>query len=507
MTAASRIEVWLKYIACAAAVLGIALRFHRAATIALSFDECLHLLHIHSGSFAKAFSSFLEFSHPPLFLVLTYPLGALALTEFGARIVPLLSSVLLPVVLYIWLRDRAGLVAACTTVIILSLSSNWITLTPQVRSYSFAFLWFALALMWLDQAIDRVQLLRMGLAGIALIVAILSDYSVALVCPAIALYGFARLYEARARRPWWIAWALIVLLALLAFGVLYWFHIRLLPISAAEYGNSWLRERFRLPGESLAHFLFFATYKQFAYLSGRQLTGALFALPFLLSLAFVSRAWRLLLVMPFATGLILCLLRLFVFGQTRHSAIVSLLIAVGIGLAAQRWLSSRPYLCLFALPAIVVFCYFTASPHPMDWPDHQLDPREFRAAAQFAGSLPTAGASLLTTGHTRDVLQYYRLIQGAPLLKQTGYVYGELKPDYLAAQVASIRAEARLRPSDPVFVVDAGTYPFQYPPSQPSGPIRTFGPMRFWRLEGPGQAANLPAANASPPSAGLDAVR
>ncbi|MEP7365409.1 MAG: glycosyltransferase family 39 protein [Acidobacteriota bacterium] len=490
MTAAPRIDVWVKWTAIAAVVVGVALRLHRAAVIALSFDECMQLLPVHSNSFAEAYEHFAEFAHPPLFLMLTYPLGALTLTELGARIVPLLSSILLPVVLYIWLRDRAGLIAACTAVTIISLSSNWITLTPQVRSYSLAFLFFVLSLMWLDQAIDRDQLIRLGLAGSALILAILSDYSLAIVCPAITLYGFARLHEVRARRPLWLAWALAIVLAMFTFGMLYWFQIRLYVVFAADFSTSWLRQGFRVPGESLAHFLIWSTYKQFAYLSSRQLTGVLFALPFLLSLPFVSVAWRVLLVMPFATGLTLCLLRLFAFGQTRHSAIVSLLIAVGVGLAAQRWLATRPRAWLAVGPALVACCYFTASPHPMDWPDDQLDPHAFRAAAEFAGSLPTAGAAVLTTGHTRDVLQYYRLIQGAPLLNLATHVYGELKSEYLIVEIAAIRANARLRPSDPVFVVDAGNYPFKYPPSQPSGPIRKFGPMRFWRLEGTG---SLPA--------------
>jgi hypothetical protein len=84
------------------------------------------------------------------------------------------------------------------------------------------------------------------------------------------------------------------------------------------------------------------------------------------------------------------------------------------------------------------------------------------------------------------VLRYYRLIEGAPLLNLVTHVYGELTAEYLVTQVAAIRAAAKLQHSDPVFVVDSTNYRFQYPPGETSVPARTFGAMRFWRLEGTG---------------------
>ncbi len=477
----SRPKFWFQALAFAAAVFGILARCYRAAALGLNGDEALQLLPVHLGSFRDAFAQFLQFHHPPLLLILTYAIRPLTYEEFGARLISVIAGSLFPVILYLWLRGRAGIVAACTALLLTSLSLNLITLAPQVRSYSLAFFFSALTLLWLDRGIDSARLSRVLLAGCALALAIMSDYSVAILCPAITLYGFARLHEARAPRRMWAAWGAMILLALAVFGALYWLQIRHFQENSSDFAESWLRNGFRARGEPLPRFLAAATIKQFAYLAGTLAAGVVLAASFALALLHASFASRLLLLTPFATGLALSLLRLLPFGSTRHSAVVSIVIAAGAALAAERWLAPRPR-WLLAVPLAAVLFIATARRDFMDRPDSQLDRKAFREAAVFLSSLPATTAPILATGEGRLLIQYYRIMERQPPVRVLGDTFGELKRDFFEQQFARFRAGRTIAPGDPVYFVDAGYFPVELPEPRPAQPIGRFGLLTIWRL-------------------------
>lgn len=479
----SRPEFWFQALAFAAACFGILARCYRAATLGLNADEALHLLPVHLPSLAQAVHEFLQFHHPPLLLILTYLIRPITYEEFGARLISIVAGSLFPIVLYLWLRDRAGMVSACTALIVTSLSLNLITLAPQVRSYSLVFFLSALTLLWLDRGIDFCRLSRILLAGGALALAIMSDYSVAILCPAITLYGFARLHEARAPRRMWVAWGAMILLALAVFGALYWLQVRHFQEDASDFADSWLRNGFRARGEPLLRFLAAATIKQFAYLAGTLAAGVVLAACFALALPGASIAWRLLLLTPFATGLALSLLRLLPFGSTRHSAVVSIVIAAGAALAAQRWLVPRPR-WLLAVPLAAVLCLATARRDFMDRPDSQLDRKAFREAAVFLSSLPATTAPILATGEGRLLVQYYRIMERQPPILIVGDTFGELKRDFFEHHLARFRNDRSIAPDDPVYFVDAGYFPVEFPEPRPSQPLGRFGLLTIWRLQG-----------------------
>ena len=269
----SRSEYWLKATALCALLLGAALRLVRAYTQALNPDEALHLLPCYADSLAETLLLLSRDAHPPLHSAVSCMLRPLLYSEFTSRLFGVLAGLALPVVLFFWLRERLSLAAACAALVATALSPALIDLSAEVRSYSLAMLLIALVLCWLDRSIAESSNGRLVLAGVMISLAILTDYAVLIVCPAIALYGAARLWESRAPwRAWWV-WVGCQALALGVLFCLYWFHIRHLTASPAVYGTGWLSDGFRPAGQMLAVFWGKAFLKQFAYFAGTLSAG------------------------------------------------------------------------------------------------------------------------------------------------------------------------------------------------------------------------------------------
>jgi hypothetical protein len=476
-------EFWMKAAAITAVLLGTILRCVRAATLGLNPDEALHLLACHLDPFERALAEMYRFHHPPLVLVLNYLVRPLLFSEFGARLIPVIAGSLLPAVVFVWLRSRVGMMGAFTALLVTALSPNLISLAAQVRSYTLAFLFVGLTLLWLDQGIDWKRLTRLGFAGIALSLGIMSDYSVALVCPAIGLYGFSRFHESGARRSYWIAWAGAMLLALATFGILYWFQVRHFQEVAQDFGKSWLKGGFRDAGEPMVVFLASASLKQFVYLFGSLAGGVFFLAAFSVGVLAGSRSWRLLLVAPFATGLVMALLQLLPFGRSRHSAIVSIIIAAGLALAAQRWLKSYPRFWLVAAPAMVALIFLTAAPDAMDLPPSKLDRHAMREAPEFLASVSPRRTAILATGGSLRLVSYYRLMSRQPPL-QIDATRWDLASDEVESTFAQFRQRNGLRADEPFYFVEGGFFSVRFPWSEEAGPLRTFGPLRVWRISG-----------------------
>ena len=477
-------EAWVKAAAAAAAILGATLRCVQAATVGLNPDEALQLVACHQDRFADAVRTMATFHHPPMYLALTYLARPLLYSEFGARLIPVVAGSLLPVILFLWLRPRLGLVGASTALFATALSHNLITLSAQVRSYSLAILLAAVTLLLLDQGIERLRPSRILLAGISLGLAITTDYSLAFVTPAITLYGFARLKESRAPRACWIAWTGGALAALVIFGALYWFHVRSLPTTAQDFSRSWLKGGFPVAGGSLLVFLAGASLKQFAYLAGSVAGGVVWLAAFAAALAAASRPWRLLLVMPFATGLTLSLLRLLPFGRTRHSAIVSICVAAGLALAAHRWLESRPRFWLGRLPLVMALMGVVAGGDLLDIPAGQLDRQALRSAPAYLDSVAGHGPPILATREARRLVVCYGLMERRPPLPMESIAGESLKPAELEQTFAQFRRRHGLAAGDPVYFLEGGFSSVEWPPPRPEGPLRRFGVLRLWRVGG-----------------------
>jgi hypothetical protein len=203
-------------------------------------------------------------------------------------------------------------------------------------------------------------------------------------------------------------------------------------------------------------------------------------------------SWRILLLVPFLTGLSLSLLRLLPFGRTRHSAIVSIIIAAGVALAAQRWLAHRPRPWALASPLLAVLCFATAGRDFMDRPDSQLDRTAFREAAAYVGSLASPSVPILATGEARLLVQYYRLLQHQAPIRIVGDDFAPLQRSFFEHHFASLRRDQTLAPGQPLYFVDANYFPVEFPNPSQAVLLRRYGLLSVWSVPPPDTATGLP---------------
>jgi hypothetical protein len=352
------------------------------------------------------------------------------------------------------------------------------------------------ALYSLDEALGALRSFRIAVAAASIALAILTDYSLVLFCPAIALYGFARLWESRAPRRFWLLWSGAQFLALGVFGALYWFQVRHLPDSASDYGYIWIKDGFRLPGQSLFAFAWNAITSQFISLTGSTLIGLLIALAVLLALRKTSMPWRILLLTPFLTGTLLSLLRFFPFGPSRHSSIVSAAIAVGLGIAAQTWLASRSRIRPMAVPIVVMGAVLVVQ---------QFQPRaaaayrarqEVREGSRYIAELASTGHPIFASGEAKNIVDIYQALQRQPRIRVEATKGWNLADDEIEPVFADFRRRHSIPPARPVIFVGGGFRPYRFPDPQPAHSPRQFGTIQVWEIYEYGNST--PAA--SPPS-------
>ena len=415
------------------------MRIERSLRLALNPDEAWHLALASAGSFAGAWQQALTVHHPPLLILLEYLCGPLTNTETGARLIVMVAGALAPLVVFFWLRDRVGVTGAMVALVLLEFSPRWISLSCHVRSYALAWLFVALTLYWLDQR-------WLIAAGAAWCCAALSDYSVALMSPAITIYGWSRL-----PRTLWLKWVACTAVVLGIFGFLYWAQVRHFVGNQTAREFAWIQGG--LPEGDLMSFLPRAFLRQFVYFFGNVPLGVAALSIFLAALAW-DRSWWSLAMLPFVVASLAAALELFPFGQTRHTSILAFSIVIPLSAAAEK-LIRRPVWAMAAL-ALVPVWWSAASPDRYDLDPLALDPVAHRAAAAY---LPRF-APVLATDQVAFLLRYYsRGLSGLPPVIVSSGSWTFTGATDLRQRVHEFRRAQSIPDEAPVWVAEGGFYP------------------------------------------------
>ncbi|MCP5110024.1 MAG: hypothetical protein GY953_04240, partial [bacterium] len=206
----NRFEHWTvtnsEGIAIFAVVVGLALRFWVASRSYLNPDEVYHVYLSEAGSFAELLSKALGDTHPPLLHVILHYAKYISLSEVWLRALPVLAGGLTPWIIYRWMKPRWGRAAALFALLILSLSPMLIGLSAQLRGYTLAMLFMALAIYALDVAIERGSAFWMAAFGLTLAAGILAEYVTAWFAVAAGFYFLFRFRETRLRWPARTTW-------------------------------------------------------------------------------------------------------------------------------------------------------------------------------------------------------------------------------------------------------------------------------------------------------------
>jgi len=359
---------------------------------------------------------------PPLFFFLVHYLQLLSKSELIVRLPFVLSGCIFPWLIYKWLQ-RLGLpVAALCSFLILELGPNLVALTSQVRGYAIALLFLALALYFLEEAIEFRSFGRLIASSVFLDLGILTEFSSAFGCAALAIYGLARMYFAdfKVREPFLFAWAGTQIGAVGVYLLLYQFMMSDLlsrSIVSSAIGG-YLRRGFPMPGESLAYFALKGAAKQFSYLAGSIPGGGLCLLFFLIGLVAIwrpqsdrrfdgGRAWSLAVVAAFGCATLAAAVGAFPFGRTRHSVLLGLLLTPVVAIGVQSIVGRIPRFALGALISLPILFAAMHEPDPQNIARsvHQLN--SMQEAIRLLETKIPSGATVLSDDETVWMLSYY----------------------------------------------------------------------------------------------------
>jgi hypothetical protein len=328
-----QLERWEIVMVSLVLVAGIVLRARLAIQVAFNPDEALHAV-LAFGTWSQTLRNSLLVTHPPLLAVITYLVSRVSHGELALRMVPMVAGSLFPVLLFVWVRRVAGELAALGAFVLLTLSPNLIALSAQLRSYTLALLFFAAALVVLEEALARARWPWMALYSVLLLLCIASDYSMAWFVGGAGVYALSRLRGASSAVK--AVWAAGQAAAVVLYGWLYVIQVRRFRGSGVEADavTRWLRGGFPKPG-GLLLFPVANTVKQFKYLTGSTAAGGVAFLLFAVAIVLLwrsrkTRALAALLTFPFLLSMAGAYVRVFPYGATRHTVVLGVLGAICI---------------------------------------------------------------------------------------------------------------------------------------------------------------------------------
>jgi len=240
----------------------------------------------------------------------------------------------------------------------------------------------------------------------------LTEYCVIWIVASMGVYALCRLWRREAAGRLWAVWLLGQTGAFVL--CLFLFYTQVARLSQGDLQatySTWLQGMFPQPGESPAMFALRGTVRQFLYLFQHRWPARLAAVVFLLGLYKLwknkSGVYVLLLALPFGLAAGAGILHMFPYGPSRHTSVLCILIAAGLGCAIQSIAKNRilPVLTA-ALPLVIIWNLFSIDLSfaiPRDRRQISL----MREAVMFLENTVPLGSVIVTDEGTDVMLGYY----------------------------------------------------------------------------------------------------
>jgi 4-amino-4-deoxy-L-arabinose transferase-like glycosyltransferase len=390
---------------------GLFLRLRLTWLTFLNPDEALHYFLAHQSSLRLAYEASLNTAHPPLMILFLHYWSLLGRSEFFLRIPFVIAGTLFCWVMFLWVRRVTSGTAACFALAMFLFVPSLISLSAEIRQYSFLLLFCACCLYWLERALEKDaqnSFRWMTFSAAALYLALLTHYSAMIFAAAIGLYGLLCLIRKKWPGRQTSAWILAQAGALIVCAFLYQSQISKLRQSGmpTEIAATWLRSSIFQPGQN--HFVSFAwsnTLRLFRYFFSHGSVGVIgiglfmFAIVVLLwprkgeELRSRKHELAILLAFPFLITLALAIVGVFPYGGTRHDAVLAIfgITAIAIGLdrlpIAGAATSATLVKALFLTSALAICNFFSSPSGPYIRPNSQR--RELmQQAMSYLHSLP-----------------------------------------------------------------------------------------------------------------------
>ena len=395
-------------------ICGFLWRYFYCSNFYLNPDESLHYTvaaHEWDG-WTGFYENATRVVHPPLFIGILQGMLHFGRSESTLRFVPIAAGAVFPWFVMLWVQRFAGSAAALSTQLILTFSPSLIDLSTEVRAYTIAFLFLSISLVMLEKALDTTSLRYLAWFHLSLYLAILSEYCVAWFVGALGIYALLRLRTVPRQRNFWAAWVIGQVGALGIYVFLYRTHIAKISYRGVEGLNiTYLQMNFPEQHESLFHFILKGSIRQFKYLFELPILAWLGVIAFLFGVYRLGRTksplHAMLLVLPFCFACLGAILKLFPYGATRHTAILSIAAAAGIGVTVAVFVRTRllPILAV-ALPVVVLWNLWAPDSY-LPLPRERRQLASMHEAVQYLRSEVDSKSVIVTDDGTSYMLNYY----------------------------------------------------------------------------------------------------
>jgi hypothetical protein len=324
-------------------------------------------------------------------------------------------------VVAVWLRRVVGKFAGMAALFVLTFSPHLVYLSAQVRSYTLELLLVSASLLALDAAIDAGSWRRMVWFDVLLLASVFTEFGVAWFVGAVGIYALMRLRGSP--RAVKIAWAAGQAILLVLYAALFITYIRYVPASpTAEVPRAtYLSQGFPHRGGMLT-FPWTHTLKQSEYLLDSTTLGAFGSAMFAIAVFLLwtgrtrvprerARALVLLFTVPFVLGMMGAYARVHPYSRSRHTLVIGLFVACGIGIFVES-LPRRARLAMLLAPPLMAAVWLRFPDGDQgNLPAGRNRKSQMLQCIAYMHEVIPAGALIITDRETLQLLIYY---QGGP---------------------------------------------------------------------------------------------
>ena len=343
----------------------------------LNPDEALHLFLSDQPGLRQAYEASLKTAHPPLIILFMSVWQKFGSSELFLRLPFIVAGTAFGWIMFLWIRDIADRSSGLFALALFTFSPSLISLSAEIRQYSFLLLFCSASLYLFDSGLVRDSVFRVAGAAIALYLALLTHYSSLIFALGAGFYQLIRLKPWRSSNLITGIWAIGQIGALgICYG-LYRSHIRPLQESGlpTDIAETWLRTSVYHRGEDqVLHFIVHQTTRffRFAISHGTIGTGALIFFLVGITALFLNKKngstlpeeLRWLLLLPFGVTITAALAGIYPYGGTRHDAILVLFGLTGTALGLVQLPKSWTRYVAVAVALGLIICNLFPFPTP-----------------------------------------------------------------------------------------------------------------------------------------------
>ena len=467
---------------------GFALRIYVASRSYLNPDEALHYLLVHQHSLLSTYYASLTNAHPPLTFVILYFWQFLGRSELMLRLPSVLAGIVFCWFLYKWVGLLFGRAASLAALMLAAFSPALISLSAQMREYTFSLFGIGGALYCLERAFEARSARKMAYFTAFLYVAILSHYSAAFFTFAVGIYALTRMVKSRRRWRVVATWVVGQCGALAIYVFLYVTHVSKIETSEMDLWSSPHEESFFHFGhDSLLEFTARQTVAIFRFLfEADYLHQALLllfvaAVVLLLATRLLARnrafhTWPmgLLLLLPFVAVWIAALAGIYPYSGSRHTIFLAPFVFAGIGISLGKLFGRKLWAAPLIASLIALAAYTSGSTfEPYITRANQAKPLMSGAMDYVRQTIPR-GDHILVDMQSSALIAYYLCDPGDTIwiepyrrdfnpfscdgysVVSTNDRAWKFTPDNFESRFGAMATAFQLKPGDRVWLFQAG---------------------------------------------------